>query len=199
MVCFFAIWSVDRSVPIPQAKNSPQPVRRLHGIRHRQPPVTAPETAKQRGCGRIGSPGNRPEGPNCDDFVTKNFFVGADFFGLRAAKSPAERSAVGGPGGDIAGMGTVPTREARSGDRGGPGSRRRRTDRALSSGRKSRFVSGFCPTSGLSPPEGGVPFGHTTHREPDEGPLGEPKIPRKRSLISPGRPASSFGFHPNLP
>ena len=43
---------------------------------------------------------------------------------------------------------------------------------ALSSGRKSEFVSGFCPTSGLSPPEptspfglrrsrGGVPFGHT--------------------------------------
>ena len=53
---------------------------------------------------------------------------------------------------------------------------------ALSSGRKSKFVSEFCPTSGLSPPEptspfglrrsrGGVPFGHTTHREPDERPL----------------------------
>ena len=54
--------------------------------------------------------------------------------------------------------------------------------RALSSGRKSKFVSGFCPTSGLSPPEstspcglrrsrGGVPFRHTTHREPAERPL----------------------------
>jgi len=58
-----------------------------------------------------------------------------------------------------------------------------RVGRGLSSGRKSKFVSLFCPTSGLSPPKptspfglrrsrDGVPFGYPPHRKPDEMPLG---------------------------